>query len=100
MLDPTLKAFQTSPATGERLHTLLEVAGGGTSPVAVPREPDFFEMLQAGIQPDSLGQGVADSSGTYTAFLNTAGRDQNLARHILQIGANLIDQWGAGNDPP
>jgi hypothetical protein len=99
VLDSTLAALQSPLATGERLHTLLEVAGGGAFPVKAPREPDFFEMLQAGIQPDSLGQGVADSAGSATAYLNTAGRDQNLARHVLQIGVNIIDQWGSGNDP-
>lgn len=92
VLDPALKSKQTAPATGERLHTLQEVA-------ALGREPDFFELLQAGIQPDSLGQGVADVNGTFSAYFCTAAKDQNLARHILQIGANIIDQWTSGSDP-
>ncbi|HVE17222.1 MAG TPA: hypothetical protein VNB29_10830, partial [Chthoniobacterales bacterium] len=70
----------------ERLETLDEIAQEG-------REPNFFEMLQAGIQADSLGQGAED------AFFANSVTDRNIARHVLQIGLNIIDQYDEDDDP-
>jgi hypothetical protein len=50
------------------------------------REPDFFELLLASINIGSLGKGWR----TY---------DQNYYYQILQIGANLIDQYDTDSYP-
>lgn len=82
----------------ERLKTLEEVA-------AANREPNFFEMLQAAIQADSLGQAARDDNKSGSGNpLGTSGfahtwADKNLARQVLQIGVNIIDQYDENNDP-
>jgi hypothetical protein len=60
---------------------------------AVPREPDFFELLKAVILEGSLAHNYNDS-GTFSQE-----RDRNKDVNILQIGANLIDQYD-GDDFP
>jgi hypothetical protein len=69
-----------------RIAKLSEVAAQG-------REPNFFEVLQAAIERGSLARNGGD---TYT-FDNA--RAANAYLHILQIGANIIDQWD-GDDFP
>lgn len=78
-----------------RILTLKEVA-------ALPqkREPDFFEMLQAAIAPGSLGGSAGPYfSGNAQYATDTEGLDENIYRQILQIGANLIDQYDADDYP-
>ena len=88
------------------IETLDEVA-------ADLREPNFFEMLKAGILAGSIGQmpgplingessgGVWNTGGPVegvigSGFVTYSGiRD----RHILQIGANLIDQADTDSYP-
>jgi hypothetical protein len=57
---------------------------GGTQ--AATREPDFFELLQAGILSGSL----ADSVASYPELPIT--HQQSSMLHVLTIGANLIAQ--------
>lgn len=70
---------------------------GAISPLAmaaaVPRDPDFFELLKAAILEGSLAHNFNDS-GTFSQE-----RDRNKDVNILQIGANLIDQYD-GDDFP
>ncbi len=100
------------------------VGGGGASPPAAtavktsietlaqvalesaPREPDFFELLQAGILQGSLGQTggaqVSFTSGSlylYGGSGDTSGYDGVPAYQLVQIGANIIDQARADNFP-
>jgi Tfp pilus assembly protein PilX len=56
------------------------------------REPDFFEILQNCINVGSLGK-AANTDSTMQAI------DQNVYFQILQIGANLIDQYDADSYP-
>ena len=65
--------------------------------VTTPREPDFFELLQAGILSGSLGQNTAPPPGT--SGRGTTGGNvfpdvhmSSTAHHILSIGAAIIDQ--------
>jgi len=71
-----------------------------------PREPDFFELLKAALTVGSLGKGagsvnqVRDNSsyvgpndiGQYTL-------DTSTTYQVLQIGANMIDQFDADSYP-
>jgi len=57
------------------------------------REPDFFELLQAGIRNDSLG----DSSSSDPALPSVHQASKML--HILTIGANLVGQSRADSYP-
>lgn len=95
----------------ERLKTFAEIAAGTPGdPVlsadgaadASAREPNFFEMLQEGILMESMGQGMVSgdtASTTANYSLRSTWADRNIARHVLQIGANIIDQWDANDDP-
>ncbi|MEM9446632.1 MAG: hypothetical protein AAGA18_14915 [Verrucomicrobiota bacterium] len=104
-------ADQEGETSRQRLLTFAEIANEG-------REPNFFEVLQAGIWPDSLGQTAyddnqlleknADSSNNdrstnafrhLQSFLDTDSNARQLSRHIWQIGLNIIDQWDADDDP-
>ena len=58
------------------------------------REPDFFELLQAGILNGSLaGIGRGDSGQAPEDF------DSKTTPQILRIGANIINQWDTDNYP-
>ncbi|XHR29751.1 MAG: hypothetical protein ACFUZC_04175 [Chthoniobacteraceae bacterium] len=59
------------------------------------REPDFFELLQAGIVIGSLGKTMP--SGYVTA--DAVNEDANTYYQIVQIAANLIDQYDADSYP-
>ena len=75
------------------------------------REPDFFELLQAGILSGSLGAPGKSSSGTPNPGRNdkypvwAAGSttfvdpDDSTTLQVIRIGANIIDQWGSENFP-
>jgi hypothetical protein len=65
---------------------------GGTQ--AATREPDFFELLQAGILKDSVGD-ARPSSDPALPSVHQASK----ILHILTIGANLIAQSRADSYP-
>jgi hypothetical protein len=71
-----------SHGAANRILRLDEVAAAG-------REPDFFELLQAGILSGSLGQ---DTGGGVTGNVWDVSYMSNTAHHILSIGAAIIDQ--------
>jgi hypothetical protein len=75
---------------------------------ALNREPDFFELLKAAINVGSVGKGCAyNASNNSGDNWTTSGSVGNLlqahdtisALQILQIGANIIDQYKADNFP-
>jgi hypothetical protein len=76
-----------SHGDANRILTLAEVAAAG-------REPDFFELLQAGIEVGSLG-----NSHNNTVATNNLNTDGNTYFQILQIGVNAIDQYQTGSYP-
>jgi hypothetical protein len=93
------------------IKTLSDVAAESTA-----REPDFFEVLQAAILNGSLtqsgmggwwpsGKTSPDFSSTAKEFWSgesvaeTRFRDGDLTRHVLQIGANIIDQYDSDDYP-
>ncbi len=61
---------------------------------AANREPDFFEMLKAGLLEGSIANPMLQDS----LFTDT-GRDNKSSYQILRIGASIIDQWDANDDP-
>jgi hypothetical protein len=103
----------TSPAG---IETLDQVANGSTSSGDTGyREPNFFEMLKAGILAGSLGQTpgplINGETATIPGNWNSGGPVEGIPgsgfvtysgsrdRHLLQIGANLIDQSDADSYP-
>lgn len=69
-----------------RILTLNELA----SPVS-RREPDFLELLKASIYAGVLGGGKSSVSGV--------AADSSLDNAVIQIAANLIDQFDADGFP-
>ena len=74
-----------SHGAANRILTLSEVA-----PAA--REPDFFELLQAGILVGSLGQNTGGGVTPSGSAIFPDVHMSSTAHHILSIGACLIDQ--------
>jgi len=75
-----------------KLKTLEEIA-------AEYREPDFFEMLKAGILSGSLGLKSSASTPLVGASGVQAAVDQLTDVQIMKIGANLIDSADRDNYP-
>ena len=70
------------------------------------REPDFFELLQAGMLSGSLGApGTGNKGRSDQMPANPNGvagfidPDDKVTLQILRIGANIIDQWDADSFP-
>lgn len=73
-------------SVGGRIAHLAEVA-------ALKREPNFFEVLQSVIQTGSVGKSAGN-----TITLDDE-RDSLRNVQIMQIGANIIDQWDDNDFP-
>jgi hypothetical protein len=90
--DPSNPWIYTNPGGGttaaSRILRLDEV-------VTAAREPDFFELLQAGILSGSLGQDTGGPGGTRGVTGGNVFPDihmNNSTHHILSIGAAIMDQ--------
>src|SRR6266542_2618484 len=75
----------TDTAPASRVLRLDEVAA-----LSQRREPDFFELLQAGILSGSLGQNTNGGVTGGNVFPDV--HMSNSTHHILSIGAAIIDQ--------
>ncbi len=88
-----IEESSTSPV---RIKTLEEVADE-------EREPNFFELLNAGILQGSLGRDPGQGTdvyggyGVYSSMYDHYKNEPNL--QIFQIGANIIDQYDADSYP-
>lgn len=58
------------------------------------REPDFFELLKAGLLEGSVANSMAGNG-----FFQDIGRDNKDSYQIYRIGASVIDQWDTDDDP-
>ncbi len=87
----------TGSAVVNSIKTLAEVASEN-------REPNFFELLKAGILSGSLGKDAGDT-GTYHIDWEegpSSGlyrQDSNADVQIIRIGASIIDQFDADSFP-
>ncbi len=69
------------------------------------REPDFFELLKASINPGSIAKSslastiLGENIDITDAAQNQYKLDTSLDRAILQIGANIIDQFDTDGFP-
>ncbi len=68
----------------------------------MPREPDFFELLKATIGVGSLGKPASAQHRTSTSWdvaTYYQARDRNSTFQLLEIAANIIDQYDADSFP-
>lgn len=68
------------------------------------REPDFFELLKAGISVGSLGKAAAKNHSGMEGWAHDSAsyyqlRDKDPNFQILEIGANIIDQYDSDSFP-
>jgi hypothetical protein len=79
------------------IATLAQVA-------ALGRDPDFFELLKASINPAAIAQPVGGDTGS-AGFVNSSTNryllyvGSSVDRAILQIGANIINQASPDDYP-
>jgi hypothetical protein len=81
----------------ESIARLSSVAEAG-------REPDFFELLKAGILVGSLGKAAAKNHAGMEGWSHDPAsfsqlRDKDPTNQILEIGANILDQSDADSFP-
>ncbi|PTX96274.1 hypothetical protein DB345_10835 [Spartobacteria bacterium LR76] len=96
--DPWLYDHGTSETSGnsERILYLDEVRNGEFTDDGKPRELDFVEMLKVAISAGSLGK----SAGIYNGGSDWANdRDQRVNYQLVQIFANIIDQYDEDGYP-
>ena len=108
--DPTTKLWSYRHGSNVTSGAILNVINP-TKPTDVARqspgrEPDFFELLKASINPGSIAKSslspgiLADSNASALhAAQNQSIADSSLDAAILQIGANIIDQFDADSYP-
>jgi hypothetical protein len=81
--DPWTYTNPTGTSAASAIMRLDQVAAAG-------REPDFFELLQAGILSGSLGQNTGGGVTGGNVFPDI--HMSSTTHHILSIGAAIIDQ--------
>jgi hypothetical protein len=85
-------------ATGTTVQTTIKTLD---QVAAANREPNFFELLKAGILSGSVGMG--SGTGNVRTFVNAETKYYSTPLssdyQIMQIGANIIDQWDSDNVP-
>jgi len=108
--DDILKYFGLRVKSGTGYSTVWEYDHGSPSTIktldevkTLGREPDFFELLKAAILKGSLGlsagpqaSGSAVNSGTVCVEDDSK---LNTDAQIIQIGANILDQYDADSYP-
>lgn len=74
--------------------------------IALNREPNFFELLQAGILAGSMGQNIQSNDGSLVGlatsemiFWSAQLASIKNPSHLFNIGLNIIDQWDADGYP-
>jgi Tfp pilus assembly protein PilX len=78
--------------TNQPIMTLSQISAAG-------REPNFFEMLKAAITYGSLGKSYSTNTNTMTPEGYNATYDNWTDAQIIQIGANIIDQFDPDSYP-
>ena len=81
---------------GSPIKTLGQVAALAG---ANAREPDFFELLKASINAGALGKSGVIKNSIQLNFATQFATDSSVDYHVLQIGANIIDQFDADGYP-
>jgi len=99
--DNTNKLWTYGHGTAQAtINTLTQVQSLG-------RDPDFFELLKAGMVVGSLGKGAATNHNggygpdTYPVQIDTDqyNLDTKVDGQLIQIGANIIDQYSPDSYP-
>ena len=79
-------------SVNQPIMTLAQVSAAG-------RDPDFFELLKAAVTYGSLGKSYSSSTNSSTPEGYNAILDNWTDAQIIQIGANIIDQFDFDSYP-
>jgi hypothetical protein len=96
--------ISTNSPSSSSIATLPNPIGTGLNIVS-GRDPDFFELLKAGItvgsiaKPYTVDAAYYVSSGTNTPADYYGKRDKDVDNTIVQIGANIISQYQPSGYP-
>ncbi|SDT93005.1 hypothetical protein SAMN05444156_0835 [Verrucomicrobium sp. GAS474] len=90
--NPTLFRWDYAGASGTALQQVETLAQAA----AENREPNFFELLKAGLVDGSIGKA---STNTTLAQIDQRNWEANKDLQAFQIGANIIDCAGPDNFP-
>ncbi len=103
--DSTRARWVYSPSGGLTAASSILTLGN----IPATREPNFFELLKAGILSGSLGSTLGQNGNKfvmtrrYDVSFNTAGapdlQDPNADYQVMKIGAAIIDQFRSGAEP-
>lgn len=97
--NPGLHAWDYVGPAGTAVQSKVETLGEVAAEV-VPREPNFFELLQAAILQGSLGKTAGDPAvANHDTMCRTADIDVDMTLQVIRIGANIIDQYDADSYP-
>lgn len=96
--EPWVYNHGTSGTSGDSVRVLYldEVRKGTATDDGVPRELDFVEMLKVAISSGSLGKSAGTQNGGGSAGND---RDQRVNYQLVQILANIIDQYDEDGFP-
>src|SRR5207249_5798358 len=83
-------------ATGSTVQSSIERLD---QVAAENREPNFFELLKAVILSGSVGLGSGGTNTFVSAETKYYSAPLSSDYQIMQIGANIIDQWDSDNVP-
>jgi hypothetical protein len=96
-------AYLTALPSGAALIPIRTLSSGSNTVLAKAREADFFELLKAATTLGSVGKAyllvpAAGASGLPSNYLSMpytfeATRDNSVDLQILQMGANIINQF-------
>jgi len=76
----------------------IKTLQGGTNPIS-GREPDFVELLRAGIAAGAVGKGMYNGGAAGSPDDYNYNRDVKSCQQIIQIVANIIDQFDIDGYP-
>ena len=88
--------WQYCGATGSTVQSAIERLD---QVAAENREPNFFELLKAVILSGSVGLGSGSTNTFVAAETKYYSNPLSSDHQIMQIGANIIDQWDSDNVP-
>ena len=92
----TAKHWDYVGATGSTVQTAIKRLD---QVAAENREPNFFELLKAVILNGSVGLGSGGTNTFVAAQTKYYSAPLSSDYQIMQIGANIIDQWDSNNVP-
>ncbi|MEM6601082.1 MAG: hypothetical protein AAF649_06835, partial [Verrucomicrobiota bacterium] len=95
-------AAHNAPSASNAINNLYDDQNAGLGVANQGREPDFFELIKATVHTGAIGRSLRPSQflNGWESMLNfSSDIHRRINNHIIQIGANIIDQADPDNYP-